>query len=162
MPQARSIPHPFKAIAVGLLGLPLLGQEAIRTFDDPFEYGNPGFALGFAVDDVGDVNADGIPDQIVGNPGDSTVASHAGAATVYSGANGAVLFVVYGVQDEQYLGHNVSGAGDLNADGTPDFLVGAVQFGKRGEGQVKAYSGLDGSVTLSWTGVADICLANKP
>lgn len=44
-------------------------------------------------------------------------------------ANGDGGFVIHGLDDDDYSGHSVSNAGDVNGDGLDDFIVGATNAG---------------------------------
>lgn len=105
---------------------------------------------GYSVAGVGDINGDGKSDYIVGKPYEDVGGRLAcGAAVVYSGANGAVIFGHDGSAAYDRFGWSVAGAGDVNADGTPDYLVGAPYSNYNGNpteaGYVDVFSGLDGS-----------------
>ncbi|MCB9914081.1 MAG: FG-GAP repeat protein [Planctomycetes bacterium] len=112
--------------------------------------GGTGDYLGYAFDGVGDLDGDGRQEFVVSAPraawsGQGSV----GVARVYDGATGAVRFTVGGSASSDWFGASVSGAGDLNADGVPDFVVGAVGADNApndGAGAVYAYSGADGSL----------------
>lgn len=116
--------------------------------------------LGGSVDCAGDVNGDGIPDVIVGarnkflsNP----FTDIPGAALVYSGADGSLLYTFYGTQHEGGSGSSVAGAGDINNDGFDDVIVGAPKhdhLGVMDSGRARVYSGLDGSILFSVGGIA--------
>jgi len=100
------------------------------------------------VEFAGDVNADGFGDLIVGVRLDGTSGHHAGAAFVYSGADGSLLHARYGAAAGDYFGTAVGGVGDVNADGNDDFIVGApyAAVGAWADiGDATVYSGLDGS-----------------
>jgi methionine-rich copper-binding protein CopC len=96
-----------------------------------------GLSSSYTVSSAGDVNGDGLADQIVGVYG---VNSTAGAAyLVYGRSNGTGLnfanpmaasdgFRINGISDK-YLGYAVSGAGDVNGDGLADFAVGTYTSG---------------------------------
>lgn len=106
--------------------------------------------LGQAVAGAGDVNGDGIPDLITGawaaDPGGLT---YAGTAYVFSGADGSMLYELFGTQAYQEFGIAVSGAGDVNADGYDDFIVGAsgaTVGGLGSAGSAFVYSGRNGNL----------------
>ena len=101
--------------------------------------------LGADVANAGDVDGDGVPDQILGAPG-----ADAGKALVLSGATGAVLWTFLGDEYLDTFGERVDGAGDVDLDGVPDLIAGAV-FGDHpltgaGNGHAKVLSGATGLV----------------
>ena len=108
--------------------------------------------FGWSVAAVGDIDADGAVDFIVGAP--QTHGGVDGYARVYSGADGALLHAFHGLPGDKLLGTSVAGAGDVDADGTPDVIVGDpghtdnVPFG----GLARVYSGADGSVLFELRG----------
>ena len=74
----------------------------------------------FSVRGAGDGNADGYDDFIVGAPEYATtphVLEENGQAHVFSGKDGKTLYTVTGTYWGDHLGREVSGAGDVNADG---------------------------------------------
>jgi hypothetical protein len=78
--------------------------------------------LGKALAVIGDINSDNVPDFIAGEPNGG--AARNGVAHVYSGSTGVRLFQIQELLADDF-GSAVSGIGDINADGTPDFAVGA-------------------------------------
>ena len=92
---------------------------------------------GWSVSGAGDVNGDGLDDLIVGAFGDDPNGSKSGASYVVFGkSDGAPVelsniklgsggFVINGVSASDVSGWSVSDAGDVNADGLDDLLVGA-------------------------------------
>ncbi len=90
---------------------------------------------GASVSSAGDVNADGVDDLLVGafgaDPGGETYVVFGGAGVgssgvvELSGLNGADGFVLHGVNFSDFSGRSVSSAGDVNADGVDDLLIGA-------------------------------------
>lgn len=112
--------------------------------------GNSGFGL--AVAGIGDVNGDGRSEVIVGAPYENTLGYQAnGSARVYSGANGALLYMLPGgtVSNQVWFGWSVAGVGDVDGDGRPDFAVGAPYYS--GAGYVSIFSGATG-ITLASVG----------
>lgn len=106
---------------------------------------------------IGDITGDGVDDYIIGAPNGTEVPdsyNDVGRAFVYSGADVSGTYIWYGVgampmqlpkENGQY-GYCVAGAGDVNGDGIPDFMVGAPNWREDGSewlatGRVKVYSG---------------------
>lgn len=111
--------------------------------------------FGISVDGAGDVNNDGYPDLIIGAPLDDPNGTYSGSAKVFSGADGHLLHTFYGSTAYNAFGTSVSGAGDVNADGYADIIVGA-PWGKdnnaRETGSAHIFSGMDGSVLYALYG----------
>jgi hypothetical protein len=82
--------------------------------------------FGFSVGTVGDVNGDGYSDITIGSP---TSPVTAGKAYVYLGSSGGVqampAFTGTGETTGDFYGTSVGTAGDVNADGFDDLIVGA-------------------------------------
>lgn len=115
MPQYRAI------IRLGTLD----GRDGFRLSTTQFS------SLGDSVAGAGDVNADGFHDIIIGDPSAQggtayVVFGHAGpfarnvSVDALNGVDGFSLSGAYG-----RLGSSVSSAGDVNADGYADIVVGA-------------------------------------
>ncbi|MEE2887234.1 MAG: Calx-beta domain-containing protein [Planctomycetota bacterium] len=79
---------------------------------------------GASVASAGDVNQDGSPDLLIGEPGDLLTQTGVGAVKIYSGADGALLFRYQGLSTDTNFGRVVSSAGDVNGDGADDVLLG--------------------------------------
>ena len=93
---------------------------------------------------LGDVNGDGVGDLLIAAPYfDLPGLTNAGRVYAYSGATGILLYQVDGNRENGDFGFYLAGAGDLDQDGAPDFMVGqpdAPGF----PGFVNAYSGATG------------------
>ncbi|MBK7403549.1 MAG: FG-GAP repeat protein [Phycisphaerales bacterium] len=105
--------------------------------------------FGGAVAGIGDVDGDGRDDLLVGAPltdGDS--GTNAGRAYVVSGLDGSVLRVHKGAAPGDQLGIGVSGVGDIDNDGVPDYAASAQKGGPTNHGSCMVFSGADGSPLL--------------
>ena len=125
--------------------------QQIRSFASETAYDN----LGWAVTGVGDINGDGYGDIGVGVPaGDPSSGNNAGIAYIFSGYGGDTLYIFEGESPGDFLGISMSGIGDINEDGTGDFLIGATSNDENGlnAGKVYAISGTDGSVLHTFLG----------
>ena len=110
--------------------------------------------FGGSVGGAGDVNGDGRADLIVGATGDDNNGDASGSARVLSGIDGSVLYNFNGDNENDFFGNSVSGAGDVNGDGTPDMIVGARLDDNNGSGSgsARVFSGIDGSVLYNFDG----------
>lgn len=127
---------------------------------------------GISAQGAGDVNGDAFPDIIVGcmradpngiyDAGKSYVVFGgpdvgAGGSFVLSDIDGSNGFVVNGIEESDYSGWQVSGVGDVNADGIDDLIIGAHEAdpeGRQGAGQAyviygDANLGSEGFIDLS-------------
>jgi FG-GAP repeat/FG-GAP-like repeat len=113
-----------------------------------------GDSFGYSVDGAGDVDADGRADLIIGAWRNDLAGADAGMAQVRSGATGQILHQIVGAQAQDWLGQSVSGAGDVNADGHADFVVGAPGNDAGGSlaGAASLYSGLNGTRLITFLG----------
>ena len=108
-------PGPFPiSIAAGSADFIFTGEGANDEF-------------GYSVSGAGDVNNDSFDDVIIGAYVNSTVDFRAGRAYVFSGQTGDTMYVITGQGEQDWFGVSVAGAGDINADGLDDVVVGAFQ-----------------------------------
>lgn len=105
-----------------------------------------GDQFGTSVKGVGDVNGDGYDDFIIGAPWTDVTGANYGTTRVYSGATGAVLYTIHGSSTFVGSGLAVSGAGDVNADGIPDFIIGART------NRARVYNGATGGLLYLYSG----------
>ncbi|MFZ5482060.1 MAG: MopE-related protein [Myxococcota bacterium] len=91
------------------------------------------FAIGTVVDGAADVDQDGFDDFLVGS-GDQGADSDPGQAALFYGpASGTVSFDdadfrMIGPGGDDNAGDAVAGVGDVDADGYPDFMIGANEY----------------------------------
>jgi FG-GAP repeat/FG-GAP-like repeat len=101
-----------------------------------------GDAFGAAVSGAGDVNGDGVPDLLVGAPGNG---STAGRAYVISGRTHRVIRVLSAHRRGDLFGDGTAHTADLNGDGVDDLIVGASGM-DAGHGAAYVYSGRTGKL----------------
>ncbi len=166
------------------LVVPTVGYSVIISGKDAFDYGSPTIPLsdpgvmasdivvfaaggdslfglfGTSVDVIGDVNNDGTDDVLVGGPFANPAGMMSGRARLISGFDGAPIRSHDGSAGFDQYGHGVTGAGDLDGDDVPDYIVGgkqsqgwsfAPEIGS-GAGYAEAYSGDDGSFLFPLVG----------
>jgi len=126
-----------------------------------------GAYFGYSVASAGDVNADGFSDVIVGSPRHSNGEYDEGRAYVYLGSpSGLALTPDWTAESDQagaWFGHSVASAGDVNADGYGDVIVGSFQFDwdVLDEGRAFVFLGSASGLATSpaWTAEGDQSLA---
>jgi len=109
--------------------------------------------FGWSVSGAGDVNGDGYADVIVGAFNDVSVGNE-GSARIFSGSTGAILYTLRG---NDYFGYAVSEAGDVNADGYDDVVIGSLNDDSGSDslanhGSVKVFSGSTGMILYTFYG----------
>ncbi len=104
--------------------------------------------FGASVAGAGDVDGDGFADLIVGAPQTSNSNPGPGFVRVFSGASGALLHEFFGLATGDNFGYSVDGAGDVDADGQADLVVGAWRndLGGAEAGMLQVLSGATGQV----------------
>ncbi len=104
------------------------GQIVLRGERPQSEYGASG-------DLVGDLNADGFGDVVIGAPGDSRNGNNAGAVYVYFGSSSGISetpdAVLLGGAGDRF-GSSLRGVGDVNQDGIDDLAIGALSSSRQG------------------------------
>jgi FG-GAP repeat protein len=109
--------------------------------------------MGVAVAGLGDVDADAVPDLLVGVPGKDIGGedgiANVGLAYIFSGKTGKVIRTLNhppqgGSEAGAAFGSAVANAGDLDQDGVTDILIGAP-----GEGHAFVFSGQSGNLIFT-------------
>ena len=110
--------------------------------------------FGYAVANCGDVDQDGVNDWVVGAVGAMFAGARVGFIRAFSGSTGSVLYTVYGSDTNAAFGYSVAGAGDVDADGFDDILVGSPysSVSRPGGGRVQVYSGNSATLILDEQG----------
>jgi hypothetical protein len=107
--------------------------------DEPYD------SPGNAIDTLGDVDGDGHDDFALGIFGDDLNGTQRGRVLVISGQTLTTLYEYWGGLDDTF-GTSVANAGDVDADGTNDLIVGVSNEGTGlVPGEAHVYSGATGA-----------------
>jgi len=116
---------------------------------------------GTSVGTAGDVNGDGYSDVIVGAGAYENGETDEGAAFVYHGSSSGLStsanWMAESDQVDSSFGTSVGTAGDVNADGYADVIVGALGYdnGQTNEGAAFVYHGSSGGLSTTPDWMAD-------
>jgi hypothetical protein len=113
-----------------------------------------GAALGgMFVSVLGDVDGDGFPDVYASDWSNRAKGPSTGRIYVHSGRDGRRLLSLTGETAGEGFGTSPSVAGDVDADGHADLIVGAWQYAGAalGGGRASLYSGKDGHLMRTFT-----------
>ncbi len=126
------------------------GVVVLQSISDPTAPAGSNF--GWAVSELRDIDADGVNDAIVGCPGHNAAGASSGKAYLYSGRTGALIYSWTGAGPGAVFGQSIADAGDVDADGTHDIIVGA-RGGSAVAGHAYVYSGRTGQLLLTLSGL---------
>ncbi|MBO9616709.1 MAG: FG-GAP repeat protein [Dyadobacter sp.] len=146
-------------------------QAAITSYN--FSNGHAGALMGVSVATAGDIDGDGFSDVLIGAIHDAQGQTKEGTVAVcYGSANGNMFSDFAYLQIDQpnaKFGYSVASAGDIDADGYSDIIVGA-RFYTNGQGQEQegaafiyrgGSGGLQGSPTIIEGNQYDAAMGNK-
>ncbi|MEQ8770091.1 MAG: integrin alpha [Phycisphaerales bacterium] len=102
------------------------GADGSRILTIPGPAAEDQFGVGRG---CGDANGDGVPDFIIASYISSAFSPQAGRAFLVSGTDGRFLRSITRRANNQLFGWSCVGAGDLNADGYPDFAISSLTNG---------------------------------
>jgi hypothetical protein len=125
-PYHQSGGHAYCGKAFLYLGTPT-GYQSLSSWQ--FETLEDGAEVGWQVAGAGDVNKDGYDDWLVGAPYHGNGETNEGAAYLFYGSAGALSATPAWTQESNrmnaFFGYALAGAGDVNADGYGDIVIGA-------------------------------------
>lgn len=115
-----------------VLATPCVAQDLVAEFDGGIYGRNRNF--GSRCDSIGDLDADGVADLLIGASGGR------GHVYVMSAKTGAILATFDGEAAADWFAESLASIGDVDGDGVDDFLVGAPRHdGPAGNDIGKAY-----------------------
>jgi len=145
---------PGYALVVSGVDGAVLYQLDGETIGDRFSY--------YGLSGAGDLNQDGYADVIVGAYANQAGGGQwAGRAYVFFGGSGPFPetisaadadYIITGT-NQSCLGFGVGGIDDINGDGSPEFVTGAMYYRHPTPGQLHVYSGADASLMFVLEGL---------
>ncbi len=135
--------------------LPQFGRCELRSGANgallgTFSSSATGDNLGGAIDEIADLDNDGVSDFVISSSGASQGSVlNLGRVDLVSGASGVVIRSLWGTTPGGFLGIAVAGLGDTNNDGVPDVAASTLAT-SASPATAWVYSGADGSVIASF------------
>jgi hypothetical protein len=132
-------------LTVGIVGTVTVAGGPILESDVQILYTHTGETIGdnfgWVGAKLGDLNHDGFDDYLTTAPGYTNSVSNRGKVYVYSGATGT-LFASHTGEPGEAFGYSAATAGDVNKDGTLDYIVGGNgAYNPAVRGYARLYSG---------------------
>lgn len=125
-------------------------QQSEFVFEWEIAGADLGDGFGHAVSGIGDVDADGTPDFLVGAPyADPNGIFAAGSVYLYSGSSGTIIRQWDGTTTSEWFGFRVACVHDLDADNIADVMISSVGASPGGlfqAGSVSIYSSAGGGL----------------
>jgi len=139
----------WSGVLVGTLAAGLAGQVDLYRIDGK----QPADEYGWSVAGATDIDADGIPDYLVGAKAEDVNGPGSGTAYLVSGKTGDVIYELNGPENGNRLGYAVRGGDDLDGDLVEDLYIGAPRQ-VAGRGGVDVLSGATGELIRVYIGAA--------
>ncbi len=143
-------------LSLSILLLALSQQRVGGQFEEFHSFTGNGGEYGREMAGLGDLDGDGFSEVLIAAP--PVGGLDIGRVYVYSGHTGAELAHLTGGGTYRGFGAQVGGLGDVNGDGTPDFIITANRTSSNGltkNGAVLVYSGADFSLLYHKDGSVD-------
>lgn len=147
------------SVALALSAVEVVASDVSPQWSFSLSGTHLGATFGDVVATAGDVNGDGYSDTLVGAPSYDGAITDQGAVFLFLGSENGLAstpaWSVLGTQPSEALGVSVATAGDVNADGYADVVVGSLLFqnGQTSEGAAFVYLGSAAGLALTpaWT-----------
>ena len=140
---------------------PIVASGNLTNADWKVETNSASSFMGNSVSSAGDVNGDGYSDVIVAAYGRTSSFTSEGAVYIYHGSatglSTSANRTILGGAANLWFGSSVATAGDINADGYSDVLIGSENYtnGQTNEGAVYIYHGSASGIAATPTSIVE-------